>query len=412
MAVTTEGNHLFGRRRVEPPVEPSWGNCSTKAVLVLPPLFTGSSWAYDNLNRMTASPGFTYTNDVLGNRTMMTPTSGTAGTYTWDCLNRMIATTASSPENASSTASVSYEYRADGMRVEKIDHTGVYALGGGEVNDAYARYRHDGQMLMQTAIVKSDGSTLRIDNGLGARGMDWTSVTTSSGTTTSFPIYDAHGNEVATLSRGSSNTYSLANQRSYGAWGEIRQGSTTGGPRGRYCGSLGHVQDDESGLVYMRARYYEAASGRFLSEDTAADGQNWFVYCSNVPTCATDVSGRAGGPAGSALLWQLINGAALAVGIWLGVLVAKRWFRKQLAIERLKDPGGDAAILAYDDLIVGLSEGEGTAMALFVLLGEGGAMETPVLGTAVCFGMGFIAGFAMELSNLVLEEMIVEMNAS
>ena len=243
---------------------------------------------------MTASPGFTYTNDVLGNRTVMTPSSGTAGTYTWDCLNRMIATTASSPGNVSSTASVSYEYRADGMRVEKIDHTGVYALGGGELNDAYARYRHDGQMPMQTAIVKSDGSTLRIDNGLGARGMDWTSVTTSSGTTTSFPVYDAHGNEVATLSRGSSNTYSLANQRSYGAWGEIRQGSATGGPRGRYCGNLGHIQDDESGLVYMRARYYEPTSGRFLSEDPSMHGKNWYAYASSNPINLLDPSGREG----------------------------------------------------------------------------------------------------------------------
>ena len=59
----------------------------------------------------------------------------------------------------------------------------------------------------------------------------------------------------------------MANQRSYGAWGEVRQGATTGGPRARYCGNLGHIQDDETGLIYMRARYYEASSGRFISED-------------------------------------------------------------------------------------------------------------------------------------------------
>ena len=310
----------------------------------------------------TASPGFTYTNDVLGNRTVMIPSSGTAGTYTWDCLNRMIATTASSPGNASSTASVSYEYRADGMRVEKIDHTGVYALGGGELNDAYARYRHDGQMPMQTAIVKADGSTLRIDNGLGARGMDWTSVTTSSGTTTSFPIYDAHGNEVATLSRGSSNTYSLANQRSYGAWGEIRQGSTTGGPRGRYCGELGHTQDDETDLVYMRARYYEPSSGRFISEDPSCQGLNWYVYCQNSPTSSIDGSGRDGSPQG--LLADVLREFAASLS-WFRMmksgLVDAKFARTMIksAISALRALAGQAAgeALEAGEAAVDLAEG-------------------------------------------------------
>jgi hypothetical protein len=135
---------------------------------------------------------------------------------------------------------MSYEYRADGMRVEKILHSGSYSIGGGELDDVYSRYRCDGQMPMETYVIKADSSTVLTENGLGARGLDYTSVTNSSGTTVVFPIYDAHGNEVASLSR-SGSSYSLSNQRSYGAWGEIRQGATTGGPRGRYCGNLGHV---------------------------------------------------------------------------------------------------------------------------------------------------------------------------
>gem|GEM_PF-6689855 len=35
-----------------------------------------------------------------------------------------------------------------------------------------------------------------------------------------------------------------------------------------YCANLGHKQDDESGLIYIRARYYEPGSGRFISQDT------------------------------------------------------------------------------------------------------------------------------------------------
>ena len=42
------------------------------------------AWVYDNLNRMTASPGATYTNDVLGSRLSKNSTP-----YAWDRLGRM-----------------------------------------------------------------------------------------------------------------------------------------------------------------------------------------------------------------------------------------------------------------------------------------------------------------------------------
>jgi hypothetical protein len=49
--------------------------------------------------------------------------------------------------------------------------------------------------------------------------------------------------------------------------------------------------DDESGLVYMRARYYEAGSGRFISQDARLEGVNWFAYCINNPVSLVDESG-------------------------------------------------------------------------------------------------------------------------
>ncbi len=48
----------------------------------------------------------------------------------------------------------------------------------------------------------------------------------------------------------------------------MRAQQNAGDPKLRYCANLGHNQDDESGLIYMRARYYEPASGRFVSEDS------------------------------------------------------------------------------------------------------------------------------------------------
>ncbi len=78
-------------------------------------------------------------------------------------------------------------------------------------------------------------------------------------------------------------------------WGTHPSGASAyqGAPSNRYVGSLGHQQDDDSGLYYMRARYYEPGSGRFISEDPAMDGGNWYIYCGNDPVARYDPSGKA-----------------------------------------------------------------------------------------------------------------------
>jgi RHS repeat-associated protein len=60
-----------------------------------------------------------------------------------------------------------------------------------------------------------------------------------------------------------------------------------------YCGNLGHPTDPENGLIYMRARFYEPWSGRFLSEDPAKADMNWYSYANSCPPSFTDPSGYA-----------------------------------------------------------------------------------------------------------------------
>ena len=96
---------------------------------------------------------------------------------------------------------------------------------------------------------------------------------------------------VATVARNGAG-FTTSNIRTYDVWGGVRSGAATGGPKGRYVANLGHVQDDESGLIYMRARYYEPESGRFISEDPAQHHKNWYVYCGNNPTNGVDSSGK------------------------------------------------------------------------------------------------------------------------
>jgi RHS repeat-associated protein len=105
----------------------------------------------------------------------------------------------------------------------------------------------------------------------------------------------AHGSMISTLSKQGSGGYAYSALRMFDAWGAVRRGAQTGDPKGRYCASLGHKQDDESSLTFMRARYYEQSSGRFLSEDPKVQGLNWFSYCGNDPVSNSDFDGKSYG---------------------------------------------------------------------------------------------------------------------
>ncbi len=97
-------------------------------------------------------------------------------------------------------------------------------------------------------------------------------------------LYDGHGNLVRVMA----SDYTLSGFQWRGVWGEVQ--SSLGAGRG-YCANLGH-SEDETGLVYMRARYYEPLTGRFISEDPARDGVNWYLYADGNPVGKVDNDGH------------------------------------------------------------------------------------------------------------------------
>ncbi|NEQ42450.1 MAG: RHS repeat-associated core domain-containing protein [Leptolyngbya sp. SIOISBB] len=78
-------------------------------------------------------------------------------------------------------------------------------------------------------------------------------------------------------------------------------------------GYTGREQDDATGLMHYRTRYYDPAVGRFISEDSlgfAAGDANLYRYVFNSPTNYTDPTGEAvalGAAAGIALPVVLIG---------------------------------------------------------------------------------------------------------
>lgn len=60
-------------------------------------------------------------------------------------------------------------------------------------------------------------------------------------------------------------------------------------------------ENDGNGLYYYRARYYDSRRGRFISEDPARVGGNFYAYASDSPTNLVDPSGL--GPFGAIADW-------------------------------------------------------------------------------------------------------------
>ena len=207
-----------------------------------------------------------------------------------------------------------------------------------------ARYRYDGQMTLEedTTDDLQDGTFIdETRYTLGARGIEDIEAERLEGQDSegvvvgtkyrSFPVYDGHGNMIATLHREASDTYSIKNEKRYNAWGAVRS-YTNGGanlnPNKAYVANLGHTLDWETGLIYMRARYYEPSTGRFISEDPKCHGKNWFAYASNNPIQGVDVSGEM-----TEAEFNAACNMALFVGLGLVALTS-------LGSGMLRSPGG------------------------------------------------------------------------
>jgi RHS repeat-associated protein len=79
-------------------------------------------------------------------------------------------------------------------------------------------------------------------------------------------------------------------RESYNPFGEARLKPAA---NANNTGYTGHVQDDDSGLTYMQARYYDPVIGRFLSPDPIGykDGFNVYAYVRNDPVNGFDPTG-------------------------------------------------------------------------------------------------------------------------
>jgi RHS repeat-associated protein len=78
----------------------------------------------------------------------------------------------------------------------------------------------------------------------------------------------------------------------YDVWGDIAERTRTTPTPHQFVGALGYEQEADSGLYFIGRRYYDPSLGRFISQDVAQWGANWYVYAANNPVSGFDYQGQ------------------------------------------------------------------------------------------------------------------------
>ena len=166
-----------------------------------------------------------------------------------------------------------FEYDGFGNRVAAV-HNGIrteYLLDPMGIVDVVAEYAADGTLLAR--YTHGNGLISRDDSTTGTTYYDFDSLGSTVG------LSDATGEYV--------NTYSNL------PFGEMLAMMETVSNPFRFTGQSG-VMSDQSGLLYMRARYYSPSIGRFISEDPLGlngGDSNLYRYVYNTPNSGIDPLG-------------------------------------------------------------------------------------------------------------------------
>jgi RHS repeat-associated protein len=233
---------------------------------------TSQSGTYGAANRITAFNGCTYATDNDGNVTSRTCSGNTAlsATFTWTAEGLLKTVT-----NQGTTTT--FQYDGAGRLVRRD-------VGG----SAQGHYLWDGDNL----LAELDGAgTTKLFEYAYYPGLDQFQALIQ-GTTPYFAHRDGLGNVIALtdLAKTVQRTYT------YDDWGNGTGGTDTRGfgnlDRARWKGAL-WTSSAGGDLYYMRNRWYEPYSRRFLSEDPLglAEGLNLYTYAGGDPANAVDPTG-------------------------------------------------------------------------------------------------------------------------
>nr|WP_240903751.1 S8 family serine peptidase [Chengkuizengella sediminis] len=240
-----------------------------------------STYQYDDLNRIIQEDVVegiqTYTYDEKGNRKTMEGTMKLPlgpREYTYNALNQL----STFKENDEVTT---YQYYVGGLRATKESQDGDFT-----------RYIYfQGNVIEE--LDQEGNPTAR--NIWGNQLLYREDMTSSLG---GYYFYNGHGDVVKVIAADGSKD--VLKEYDYDIWGNVltetsHETKTFDNPF-QYTSE---IYDEESGLIYLRARYYDPTMGRFITEDTYEGtinnplSLNLYTYVSNNPLKYIDPTGHS-----------------------------------------------------------------------------------------------------------------------
>ncbi|MEX1827894.1 putative toxin [Luteibacter sp. CQ10] len=276
------------------------------------------SMSYDGLDRLSAASAGnlwgseSYTYDTLNNLRSVSNSSGT-NIYNYDASNRLASIT----NGAATVHSLRYDGQGNvagrdasnfsfdlANRLLSIDGKGTYTYDAAgqrvkkvtSAGTTYYAYSNSGQLMWKFAEATGIGTNYIYLSGK--------LVATSEAVPGTPKLVTYYYTDLQGTPLGTTNTAGqFINTTDHKPYGGYFIGNGVGDR-----GYIGNIQDDESGLDYFRARYYDANIGRFTSVDPVsvkmADlaGFNRYAYGNDNPYRFSDPDGRQS-------VGELIDGA-------------------------------------------------------------------------------------------------------
>ena len=234
-----------------------------------------TEYVYNALNQLVSDSETTYEYDLNGNLIRVIGSAQSA-LYEYNAENKLVKATV---QNGSLVIEESYTYDYQGNRTSKSTHK-----SNGEYE--YTKYLNDNSSLTNVLAEIDENGTAKCVYTIGAD-----LISQERDGRTSFYLYDGHGSVVGLANESGVVTDTYA----YDAFGNLLK--STGSTKNcyRYCGEQ---FDETTGLYYLRARYMDTSTGRFISQDSYAGSisdpvsLHKYLYANANPVTYSDPSGN------------------------------------------------------------------------------------------------------------------------
>lgn len=236
---------------------------------------------YDDFNHIQSFGDLNYGDDDNGN--IMSISGGAAYTFSWDTEDQLTGITGG--------LAATYEYDALGHRRKAIR------------NGTTTRFVLD-ILGMSKVLMETDDNNNPLHYYVHGLGLI---ARIDVAGNYHYYHYDYRGSTIAMTD----DAKNITHQYQYGPYGETLRATEADLNRYRYVGAFG-VQYENNDIYFMRARYYDVRSKRFISEDPVW-GENLYGYVDGNPIIGFDPTGDVN--------WRRVGKGLLLVGVATAAII-------------------------------------------------------------------------------------------